>query len=328
MSKSEGKCVDARNIGVFEGDKQSMLLKRTQFRKEKVTRILKTIFGPRLPSEREDDKYESIYAQVFGTEEPSAEGARSPLSAEVVIVGFPTGLALAWDFLYSEPMEAFFRAIVNYIQTFKYDVLLCGHSMGCALALHTALRAYKKAPKWFSEKVTLVGSGCAPTLRPEDAETFVNLRNVRLFYSGKFYPLLDQIKCDNRVCLQAKKSSKASIYLPSFILTQEVTQEEKEVKCDKIYRIDGHTTFSMFSYTTLRKVQIQPYDFTCAPDKNTVQYVELALTMSQEFHYWKFYETLLNSYIKRLDVSNNRFSYCTARSSVLTRSRTRSRIAL
>ena len=272
----KSECVDFRNFGAFEGGEKSLLLRDGR------TRILETFMGPLLPVSYEVNR---IYAHVFNWD-------------GMIAVGFPVGIPLRRDFLYSTPMKHFFTNILTYIMKFEENAVFCGHSMGCALALHAALIAFELDPAWFAQKLVVVGSGSTPTLREEDAKKFINLPNIRLFYAG----LKDSngmILCDNKSC-DALTYGPYSIvepnivkhmYLPSLILTAK-----------EYYRIDGNTNFyNVMGSGEIELLPISQNHLKCKPDKHTAQHV----VIHTNFHGWDRYAKLLKDYSTSYTIVRN-----------------------
>ena len=92
---------------------------------------------------------------------------------------FPTGESS--DILQKPNIQRFLQTLSDKLITSNNSYCLCGHSMGCVLALNLGLLIYEKNPAYFLEKITVIGSGPFRWLSEERRGTFDNLPNVFIF---------------------------------------------------------------------------------------------------------------------------------------------------
>lgn len=92
---------------------------------------------------------------------------------------FPTGESS--DILKKPNIQKFLRQLCDKLIKSNNSYCLCGHSMGCVLALNLGLLIYEKNPAYFLEKITIIGSGPFRWLSEERRGTFHDLPNVFIF---------------------------------------------------------------------------------------------------------------------------------------------------
>ena len=66
----------------------------------------------------------------------------------------------------------------------RKKIVLCGHSMGCVLAIQLALRIQQRNRIALENYLIVMGSASYRCLRPEEAASFHDLPNVFIFVCG------------------------------------------------------------------------------------------------------------------------------------------------
>jgi hypothetical protein len=92
---------------------------------------------------------------------------------------FPTGESS--NILKKPNIQKFLKTLCDKLIKSNTSYCLCGHSMGCVLALNLALLIYEKNPAYFLKKITVIGSGPFRWLSEERRGTFDDLPNVFVF---------------------------------------------------------------------------------------------------------------------------------------------------
>lgn len=115
----------------------------------------------------------------------------------VFIIGFNCGeFELNMNSLYDEDFENYLSSILMQITLLNNSnsynkMLICGHSMGCMLALRFSLYLYKNHKDFFLKKCICIGSGQTRTIKKNYiTDNFTNLPNIKIFISTKIFPEL------------------------------------------------------------------------------------------------------------------------------------------
>ena len=126
-------------------------------------------------------------------------------STKNIYILFSTGSILSDHELNDEMLLGFLEGILYNI-SYLYEnvvsesnkIVLCGHSMGCVLALSVAQLLKNRNTELFDSKIVVVGSSPTKFLTPQDKSEFHNLPNIKIF-----------VYCD--------KKEGPSIYLDCFV---------------------------------------------------------------------------------------------------------------
>jgi hypothetical protein len=92
---------------------------------------------------------------------------------------FPTGESS--DILQKSNIQRFLHKLCDKLIKSNNSYCLCGHSMGCVLALNLGLLIYEKNPEYFSKNITIIGSGPFRWLSEERRGSFHDLPNIFIF---------------------------------------------------------------------------------------------------------------------------------------------------
>lgn len=123
----------------------------------------------------------------------------SSKTAGNLYVLFPTGLIFEDETIFQgEIMTHFLDSIYTKlfellapIQESGKKIVLCGHSMGCVLAIHLALKIQERNQEEFMNHFIVMGSAPYRCLHPERAVSFQHLPNVFIFVAGLYIPSKD-----------------------------------------------------------------------------------------------------------------------------------------
>jgi hypothetical protein len=108
-------------------------------------------------------------------------------STKNIYIIFSTGSILSSSELEDEFLLGFLRNIISGIDFLHKNnlitnkLILCGHSMGCVLALSIAKILHQEDVFFFADKIIVVGSSPTKFLTTQEVSTFHSLSNVKIF---------------------------------------------------------------------------------------------------------------------------------------------------
>ncbi len=180
-SQEKYKCVAKSRLKSFEGSELSHSF--TGYYGD-TFKILDTI-----PFITKDERYKQlIYAQIIYTTNDD--------KTKDLYIGFPCGIVIDMNLLwYNKDFQDFMTLIYHkYLLLLKdeyHKAVLCGHSMGCVIALRFAYYLSKIDRGFFDSQCLVIGSGphCwipNPSLNLDFDNTFHDLPNIQIYVTG-FY---------------------------------------------------------------------------------------------------------------------------------------------
>jgi hypothetical protein len=105
----------------------------------------------------------------------------------MIYVLFSSGVVLSKSHLQEVELKQNLEKLISKIHEWVQHgnkVILCGHSMGCTLAMFAGYQFFLYDKNMFYEHVSILGTGGAKWMTHEICDTFSGFTNVHIFISG------------------------------------------------------------------------------------------------------------------------------------------------
>lgn len=124
-------------------------------------------------------------------------------------------------------VQRFLTELANTLIETNQSYCICGHSMGCVLALNLGLLIHTSNPVYFNKKIVVIGSAPYKWIPPR--LSFKNMENVIVFVycEQKNFPTERDIVID---CFYLKGDARYEHYLPYHVMYDEMNYDESYKK--------------------------------------------------------------------------------------------------
>lgn len=133
---------------------------------------------------------------------------------------FSSGNVLPKELLWeNDDFNLYLQLLVNNIKLNLYDdkkVILCGHSMGCAVAQRLGFHIFEQEEDFFRSTVLVIGSGSFPWIQKEKKNYYKDMSNIFIFINTTVIEMTENnIIMDPTSC---GKNGSLELYEPYFII--------------------------------------------------------------------------------------------------------------